>query len=1174
MVALSNDSILAATLVHSDGALPEPSPAAASVRGRSIGRYLLLAQIGAGAMGLVFAAYDPELDRRVALKILKHASGDVAAARKRLQREAQALAKLGHPNVVAVHDVGVHDDQLFVAMEFVAGRTLGAWMGEARATQTTASAGAGATERSSRVRRWRAVLDVLVQAGRGLAAAHEAGLVHRDFKPDNVMLSDDGRVRVMDFGLARIDADERLAGRETEVLPGDLTQAGAIVGTPAYMSLEQFEAGRVDERSDQFSFCVALYEALYGERPFAGASVVELIDALRAGTLREAPRGAVVPGWLRAVVARGLARDPAARFESMHALLAALAADPVAYRRRLLLRIGLALALALSVWGVVSLSIRLGQRDAVIAEQAGEIDEKDAALAGQLVAQTRLLSEQRGLRAMALIPEPREAEALLLGVQAVGAFAPAWADAPREALQGLEHVLAHDTVLITDERVLAGHRDYLTTVEYSPDGTRLATASVDGSARLWDVATGAPRFELAGHVGPIHSTAFSPDGARLVTAGDDHSVRIWDAATGVQLARADGHQGSVNKVAYAPDGRRLATASLDGSARVWDAAIGAPLLTLRGPGNAAVLALAFTPDGARVATAGRGGDARLWDARTGALLATLKGHTGTIVDLALSPDGGRLATASLDRTARTWNAVTGEPLAVLAGHGERVARVAFAPDGSRLVTICWDSVARVFDPASGALLRELRGGHSAGLVALAFRPDGARVVTTSFEGTVTVWDPNSGAAVERLIGHPSDVWAVEYSPDGRHVVTAGVDGTARIWDLAYPRVATRVGPEQSVRAFAFTPDHRRVATVDKARRARVWDAASGEVVATLGGEVLGLAISPDGRRVAAVDARAVQIRDAASGEATATGDVPTGAGAIEYSPDGARLHVRGARSIWVVDAATARRVATIDLADDFHDQVIAPDGAQLATAAEEPVVRVWDARTGEPVATLAHAAAGIRNLDWSPDGSRIATALTDEVHLWDARTHAHLARCEGHRGLPRGLQFSPDGARLVATSDSAGAWIWATTDCRLLGRYEPDDHNPKTGAARFSPDGRRIAILSDRLVRLWSADDHQILADLDGHDAKVLSAVFSPDGAHLTTESANTLKVWDVRTGLLVSRERIGVVGPDGAVTWPTDPRALTTIGCDRLRTYGRVHAQVRDICDPLVEARRQPAEP
>ncbi|MCA9715618.1 MAG: serine/threonine protein kinase, partial [Myxococcales bacterium] len=253
-----------------DGTLASPvdraSRGAALARGDVVGRYVVLSTLGAGAMGVVYAAHDPELDRKVALKLLSPgAARDRAAssieARTRLVREAQALAKLSHPNVIAVHDVGEHDGGVWLAMEFVEGVTLTEWL--------------------ARRRGWREVLEVLRAAGRGLAAAHEAKLLHRDFKPDNVMVGRDGRTRVMDLGLARVieGADEETlelsvsdalgddARADSAALTTTVTRAGALLGTPSYMSPEQFKGQGADTRSDVFSFCVTLWEALYGERP-------------------------------------------------------------------------------------------------------------------------------------------------------------------------------------------------------------------------------------------------------------------------------------------------------------------------------------------------------------------------------------------------------------------------------------------------------------------------------------------------------------------------------------------------------------------------------------------------------------------------------------------------------------------------------------------------------------------------------------------------------------------------------------------------------------------------------------------------------------------------------------------------------------------------------------------
>ena len=346
---------------------PAEHPATPLVRGATIGRYVVLGLVGRGGMGEVYAAYDPELDRKVAVKLLRVKPGNGVSlneGRQRTLREAQAIARLSHPNVVVVYDVGTFRDQVFIAMEFVEGNTVTYWL-------------------AAQPRSWQEVLRVFRAAGRGLTAAHEKGLVHRDFKPDNVMVGRDGEVRVMDFGLARQVTDKPALERTpptkpmpvaiaehgpgavpddqmttillngpptgpptpapgTESQPGSgmfelqLTRTGAMMGTPAYMAPEQFLGTATDARTDQFSFCVALYEALYGERPFSGNTMFALTTAVVQGQVREAPQSSKVPLWVRKVLLRGLRAQAEERYPSMHDLIGALGKNPNAARMRFL----------------------------------------------------------------------------------------------------------------------------------------------------------------------------------------------------------------------------------------------------------------------------------------------------------------------------------------------------------------------------------------------------------------------------------------------------------------------------------------------------------------------------------------------------------------------------------------------------------------------------------------------------------------------------------------------------------------------------------------------------------------------------------------------------------------------------------------------------------------------
>jgi tetratricopeptide (TPR) repeat protein/tRNA A-37 threonylcarbamoyl transferase component Bud32 len=316
-----------------------------------IGRYIVLGLLGKGGMGVVYSAYDPELDRKVALKLLRVIQGrkgtDLDAKRQRLLREAKAIARLSHPSVVVVYDVGTYQDQVFIAMELVDGMTATRWRDTAKPT-------------------WKQVLEVFKAAGEGIAAAHAADLIHRDLKPDNVMVTRENKVRVMDFGLARQlermseDSFTSIAASpegEEPTMPGSrpmearLTNEGNVVGTPAYMPPEQY-LGITDERSDQFSFCVSLYECLYGTHPFEAKTSYGLTANVQAGRVHEAPAGTKVPAWLRKILIKGMKPRPEDRYQSMRELLEALARDPAIARRRWLAACGVAasaIALAIGV---------------------------------------------------------------------------------------------------------------------------------------------------------------------------------------------------------------------------------------------------------------------------------------------------------------------------------------------------------------------------------------------------------------------------------------------------------------------------------------------------------------------------------------------------------------------------------------------------------------------------------------------------------------------------------------------------------------------------------------------------------------------------------------------------------------------------------------------------------
>ena len=355
----SFDQALDATALPTEVGGPARNPSqrdAPRTQGRKFGRYTLIERLGAGAMGVVWRAEDNELRRHVALKLLKRPD---EALVQRLHQEARSMARVGHPNVVTVFDSGVVAGETYIAMELVEGQSLRAWQTAMRHTIPE-------------------IVQAYIGAGRGLAAAHDAGIIHRDFKPDNVLVGNDRRVRVTDFGLA---AAKPTIGGVSEIGDVNLTTQGSVLGTPAYMAPEQFTGGNVDTRTDQFNFCVALYEALYGERPYAGKTFEELGESVCEGRLKPPPAGTRVSGALRAIVGRGMSPRPGDRYPTMDHLLTELGRDRARpWRRTAIVTAALAAVLAL---GLVS--------DGIVRDRVGaEISQSFTATGTQIERATML----------------------------------------------------------------------------------------------------------------------------------------------------------------------------------------------------------------------------------------------------------------------------------------------------------------------------------------------------------------------------------------------------------------------------------------------------------------------------------------------------------------------------------------------------------------------------------------------------------------------------------------------------------------------------------------------------------------------------------------------------------------------------------------------------------------
>jgi WD40 repeat protein len=579
--------------------------------------------------------------------------------------------------------------------------------------------------------------------------------------------------------------------------------------------------------------------------------------------------------------------------------------------------------------------------------------------------------------------------------------------------------------------MLNGHDNIVASAAFSPDGSRIVSASFDSTARVWDAATGLELMLLRGHdnIG-LSSAAFSPDGSRIVSASFDGTARIWDAATGREIAVLRGHDAVVRSAAFGPDGSRIVTASADQTARIWDAG-GKQLAILRGHQDQ-VQSAAFSPDGSRIVTASGDQTARIWDAATGAEIAVFRGHGDQVSAAAFSPDGSRIVTASGDQTARIWDAATGAEIAVLRGHEGQVSAAAFSPSGAQIVTASVDQTARIWD-AAAKQLAVLRG-HDNIVASAAFSPDGSRIVTASFDKSVRVWDA-TGNEVAVLRGHEDQIDSAAFSFDGSRIVTASYDMTARIWDAATAKeVAVLPGHEAEVNSAAFGPDASRIVTASGDRTARIWEAATGAEIAVLRGhedQVFAAAFNPSGAQIVTASAdQTARIWDAGGKQLAILRGHQDQVQSAAFSPDGSRIvTASGDQTARIWEAATGAEIAVLR---GHEDQVFAaafsPSGAQIVTASADQTARIWDAATAKEVAVLrGHDA--VRSAAFSPDGSRIVTASADRTaRIWDAATGKDMLVLRGRgnllvetctRRLGRLSKLSREEMRLAGYPDSA-----------------------------------------------------------------------------------------------------------------------------------------------------------
>ncbi|KAJ5133506.1 hypothetical protein N7526_004871 [Penicillium atrosanguineum] len=465
---------------------------------------------------------------------------------------------------------------------------------------------------------------------------------------------------------------------------------------------------------------------------------------------------------------------------------------------------------------------------------------------------------------------------------------------------------------------LKGHRDSVTSIAWSPDGSRLVSASDDRTVKIWDPTTGQCASTLEGHRDSVRSIAWSPDGSRLASASNDNTIKIWDPTTSQCISTLEGHSYRVELVAWSPDGSRLASASYDNTIKIWDPTICQCISTLEGH-SYWVESVVWSPDGSRLASASYDNTIRIWDPTIYQCISTLEGHSEWVKSVVWSPDGSRLASASGDSTVKIWDPTTGQCASTLEGHRDSVTSIAWSPDGSRLASASNDNTIKIWDPPIGQYVSPLKGYRDS-VRSIAWSPDRNRLVSTSRDRTVKIWDPTTGQCTFTLEGHRELVTSIAWSPDGSRLASASYDNTIRIWDLTTGQCASTLkGHRDSVMLISWSPDGSRLASASDDRTVKIWDPTTGQCASTLEGHrdsVTSIAWSPDGSRLASASYdNTIKIWDLTTGQCASTLEGHRGSvRSIAWSPDGSRLaSASDDRTVKIWDPATSQYDSSISI---------------------------------------------------------------------------------------------------------------------------------------------------------------------------------------------------------------------------------------------------------------------
>ncbi len=1094
---------------------------------KRFGDYELLEEIARGGMGIVYRARQVTLDRIVALKLILLGPYASEASVRRFRAEAAAAAKLQHPNIVAIHEVGEQDAQPFFSMDYVAGRDLEQY----------------AREHPFTARQAARLVQTVAEA---IQYAHDHLIVHRDLKPSNLIIDQTGEPHITDFGLAKqLDRPQLPVLRSSRVggsFPNaQLTLTGQVLGSPSFLPPEQASGkhGQVGPRTDVYALGAILYFLLTGRPPFAAETITDTLQEV-LNQQPVAPRllNRSVPRDLETICLKCLEKEPAKRYPSAQSLANELNrflnGEPIHARpitapdrfwrwcRRkpvaagsavaILLSLGLGLAGVLWQWRRAEASARREGRERVRAERAVTHLEMERA---ELLFEADNSGHALAYLSRILRREPTNevaAERVLSALSQRGFCLPAgpplrhqapakdWRDYGTPDYGEIPQALRHSGPICWGE--------------FSPDGQQILTASKDGTAAIWDGTTCQRLRPPMRHDAEVVYAHFSPDGRKVVTASLDRSARIWNASTGQAITAPLRHQAAVLGAAFSSDGRRVVTASADKTARVWDSNTGEPLYPPLQHSNV-VLCATFSPDGRWIATAA-GYSAWLWDVHALASPARELKDVNKVRFVEFSPNSRTIVTGGYSWALRMWNVENGVEIFMREEHQSNLRSAQFSPDGTRLLTAGDESACRIRSAETGETL--LRFAHDDAVASAQFSQEGHRVATGSADRTARIWEAYTGRPLTEPLFHSAPVSLVQFSPDAERLLTVTEGDMAWLWNIRGVTLEPQLTKPVRLYVARFSPNGERIISGGSDWHLTVRDRRTGrEVFRPLrhGWHVQWAAYSNDGKRILTSDYGSAQLWNGETGELLF--EAPPrkhGFAAALFSPDSKLFtaHVFD-QSIGVWDTSTLKLVRVIRHGPEIIGASFSPDSKRLATCSKDQTARTWDPITGDSIGKPIEHQDTITSVRFSPDGKLLLTTSRDKTaRVSDAVTAQRIFELK-HDGPVDDARFDASGYRLLTRSGNA-VRVWSALSGQAI--IEPVKLSARINSAVFSPDGRRFLTASDDgTVRIWDSDTGQGAAEPMRHPGPVAYAEFSPDGRWVVSAAGSDKPgIWESHRAL------------------------------------------------------------